>query len=235
MKDQLERADVTFWDFLSRDVDAQYTPPLVAARGERRSLWWVLTEIGRRLGHDLFPELGADASDDDVLELRASNGRESFDTLVRRRYVRLEQRDDAWFDRHVRRLGGLRLAPEALVAQLASLGAVADDSLRLIPRRQPRHFNAQLAYLGDRPEILVHPRDAERAGLGDRAEAWVRSAHGELRGVVRLDPSLRPGAVSVPHGYGEPNVNCLTSKDDVDPITGMPRFTGVAVALVPAQ
>ena len=52
-KDQLERADVTLWDILSTNVSAQYTPAVVALAGERRSAWWVLAELGRRLGHDL--------------------------------------------------------------------------------------------------------------------------------------------------------------------------------------
>jgi anaerobic selenocysteine-containing dehydrogenase len=234
VKDQLERTDATFWDFLSPEVDARYTPAIVEPLGERRSVWWVLAEIGRRLGHELFPELGPNATDEDVIALRMSNARVSFEELTRRRYVRSEgERDDSWFDRHIRRLGGLRLAPEILVEQLATLAGVEDEALVLVPRRQPRQFNAQLRYLGERPDILVHPDDARRAGLVDRAEAWVRSAYGELRGVVRFDAQLRRGAVSIPHGYAEPNVNCLTSKDDVDPITGMPRFSGVEVSLAP--
>lgn len=236
VKDQLERPDATFWDFLSPEVDARYTPAVVEPRGERRSVWWVLAEIGRRLGHELFPELDPTASDDDIIALRMSNARASFEELAGRGYVRSEgERDDGWFDRHVRRLGGLRLAPEIMVEQLASFDGVEDDALVLVPRRQPRRFNAQLGYLGDRPDILVHPDDARRAGVTDRAEAWVRSAYGELRGVVRIDPLLRKGAVSIPQGYDAPNVNQLTSKDDVDPITGMPRFSGTPVSLSPVE
>ena len=52
-KDQLERADVTLWDFLIPRVAAQHTPAIVEPVGDRRSTWWVLAELGRRLGHDL--------------------------------------------------------------------------------------------------------------------------------------------------------------------------------------
>ncbi|HEU0172131.1 MAG TPA: molybdopterin-dependent oxidoreductase, partial [Acidimicrobiales bacterium] len=52
-KDQLERADVTLWDHLSPRVAAQHTPAVVDPVGDRRSTWWVLAELGRRLGHDL--------------------------------------------------------------------------------------------------------------------------------------------------------------------------------------
>ncbi|MET0728126.1 MAG: molybdopterin dinucleotide binding domain-containing protein, partial [Acidimicrobiales bacterium] len=232
VKDQLERADVTIWDFISRHLDAQYTPPVLAPIGERRSMWWVLAEIGRRLGHDLFPELGATPTDDDVLALRISRGRVGLDELAGPRYARRdEERDDAWVDAHVRRLGGWRLAPALLVEQLATLGRLEVGSLVLVPRRQRRHLNAQLRYLGDRPEILIHPDDARQNGIEEGGDVCVRSAHGEVRGPVRLDASVGRGHVSVPHGWGDTNVNVLTSKDDVDPLTGMPRYSGLEVAL----
>jgi anaerobic selenocysteine-containing dehydrogenase len=232
VKDQLERADVTIWDFISRHLDAQYTPAVLRATGERRSMWWVLAEIGRRLGHDLFPELGPSPADDDVLALRIAGARVSFDELAAERYVRRdEERDDGWVDDHVRRLGGWRLAPQLLVEQLAALGRLETGALVLVPRRQRRHLNAQLRYLGDRPEILVHPEDALQRGIEDGANVSVRSAHGEVRGPVRLDESVGRGHVSVPHGWRHTNVNVLTSKDHVDPITGMPLFSGLDVEL----
>ena len=43
-KDQLERADVTLWDFLSPRIAAQHTGPVVDPVGDRRSTWWVLAE-----------------------------------------------------------------------------------------------------------------------------------------------------------------------------------------------
>ena len=52
-KDQLERADVTLWDILSTRVSAQHTPAVVSPAGERRSTWWILAELGRRLGYSL--------------------------------------------------------------------------------------------------------------------------------------------------------------------------------------
>jgi hypothetical protein len=37
----------------------------------------------------------------------------------------------------------------------------------------------------------------------------------------------------VPHGHAEANVNALTNKDDIDPVTGMVRYAGVPVSLHP--
>ena len=49
----------------------------------------------------------------------------------------------------------------------------------------------------------------------------MRSGHGELTGVAKVDATVRRGTVSVPHGHAGANVNLLTSKDDIDVVTGM--------------
>ena len=50
-----------------------------------------------------------------------------------------------------------------------------------------------------------------------------------------VDAAIRRGVVSVPHGFGAPNVNALTSTThDVDPLTGMVLLSGLPVALSPA-
>ena len=45
-KDQLERADVTLWDFLARGSPRSTRRPVVDPVGDRRSTWWVLAELG---------------------------------------------------------------------------------------------------------------------------------------------------------------------------------------------
>jgi len=37
----------------------------------------------------------------------------------------------------------------------------------------------------------------------------------------------------VPHGHQGANVNQLTSKDTIDPVTGMARYSGIPVSLHP--
>jgi predicted molibdopterin-dependent oxidoreductase YjgC len=72
------------------------------------------------------------------------------------------------------------------------------------------------------------------AGVVDGGAVTVRSANGELTGVAKLDPTIRRGAVSVPHGHVEANVNVLTNKNDIDMVTGMVRYSGVPVSVHPA-
>src|SRR5262249_50746934 len=80
------------------------------------------------------------------------------------RTARLVERDmpePGWVSTNVLPGGRWRLAPEQLVAQLATVAPPAAFSL--IPRRQVRHLNSAYRDLGDQPDVLVHPADAARA------------------------------------------------------------------------
>jgi anaerobic selenocysteine-containing dehydrogenase len=104
----------------------------------------------------------------------------------------------------------------------------------MVPRRQRKKLNGQLDFLGEPPEILINPGDGANAGVVNGKPVTVRSASGELTGVAKIDGSIRRGAVSIPHGHHEANVNRLTNKDDIDVVTGMVRYSGIAVSLHPA-
>ena len=229
-KGQLERPDITMWDFLSPRISAQHTPAVVSPVGERRSMWWVLAEIGRRLGHELAD---TGATDDAMLAHIGSGMRGGYDRLTSTGWAEAPLEVPArWVDDHIDRVGGWRLAPRLLLDQLDAVRTPAP--LVLVPRRQLGRLNSQLDFLGEAPEVVVHPADAAAAGLTDNAPLTVRSEHGELTGVAKIDACVRRGAVSVPHGHTGANVNLLTSKDDIDPLTGMTRYSGVPVTLHPA-
>lgn len=228
-KDQLERADVSLWDFLAPRVSMQHTPAVVEPVGERRSAWWVFAELARRLGHDLAP---IDASDDDMLARVVAGARCSWDELVARGAVEATlELPVPWVERYLEKSGGWRLAPSLLVEQLATLRP--PPPLVLTPRRQVKKLNAALDFLGEPVDVLVHPDDAVAVGVVDGAPVVVRTERGELTGVAKVDPSIRRGVVSVPHGHHAANVNALTDKDVVDPLTGMVRYSGVPVTLAP--
>src|SRR4029078_11185754 len=97
----------------------------------------------------------------------SSGGRATYDELVTNGWAEADRELPApWVDRHIERLGGWRLAPQVLVAQLHALPEPAQ--LVLVPRRQMRRLNAQLAFLGAVAAIVVHPDDAAAAGVVDR-------------------------------------------------------------------
>lgn len=242
-KDQLERADVTLWDFLSPRVAAQHTPAVIGAVGDRQSTWWVLAELGRRLGHELAGPNPEQNTDDAMLRGITRRARVPFDELVAQGWAETRRELPApWVERHLDRLGGWRLAPGLLVEQLAELAAQFDQvaarreppALVLVPRRQKRHLNSQLTYLGDDPEILIHPEDAAAAGVVHAGPVVVRSATGHLTGFATVDPAIRRGAVSVPPGHQGANVNALTNRNELDLVTGMALYSGFPVSVHPA-
>ena len=233
-KDPLERPDITIHDILSARVSVQYTPAVVQPVGERRSMWWVFAELGRRLGYDLGTLGDPDnSSDDDVLTVLLAGARAKYDEVAAAGYADAGRDLPApWVDAHIERMGGWRLAPPLLVDQLAALHA--PPPLVLVPRRQRKKLNGQLDFLGEPAEILINPADGADAGIVSGRPVTVRSANGEITGVAKVDDSIRRGAVSIPHGHHDANVNRLTSKDDIDVVTGMVRYSGIAVSLYPA-
>ena len=133
----------------------------------------------------------------------------------------------------------LDLAPDPLVGQFAAWdAALPRDGLVLINRRLPRQMNSTMrdvgaqATLGPLPTLLVHPDDAADRGLSPGDEVLVASRHGSSPAQVELSDSIRPGVVSIPHGWSTPNVNELTSStEELDPLTAMPRFSGFPVTV----
>jgi anaerobic selenocysteine-containing dehydrogenase len=153
--------------------------------------------------------------------------------------------------------GSIELAPELLVADVERLAAELeergrDDRVVLIGRRQLRSNNSwmhnihALAKGKQRCTLLVHPDDARRFGLRDGGRARVRSRVGELEAPVVVSDEMRPGVVSLPHGFGHAdagvrlqvaqrqagvNSNRLTDEDQIDVPSGNAVLNGIPVEL----
>jgi Molydopterin dinucleotide binding domain len=160
-------------------------------------------------------------------------------TVCRERAHQIAQRQKAhrelpapWVDRHIEGLGGWRLAPRLLVDQLHALREPARwCSCR---GRSCAGSTRNSNFSVRPPRSSSTPTTPPAAGVCDEQRLIVRSALGELTGVARVDASVRRGAVSVPHGHAGANVKLLTSKNDIDLVTGMTRYSGVSVSLHPA-
>jgi anaerobic selenocysteine-containing dehydrogenase len=231
-KDQLERPDISLaLDTSYPELAASFTPAVVSTRGDVRSYWWILAQLGKRMGLDFAPGVDLDATTDEALVAQiALAGRTSIDTSGEATYVRGEERVFGWLQQRADDLGGWRLAPQELVQQLEDLQP--PQSLVLISRRQLHRQNSREASGRERIAIFVNPDDARDLGLSDGDVARVRSPHGQLEGHVKIDRTMMRGTLSVPHGWeGQYNVNQLTSVDDIDPLTGMPRFSNLPVEL----
>ncbi|MFC9358803.1 molybdopterin-dependent oxidoreductase [Rhodococcus sp. NPDC057014] len=151
--------------------------------------------------------------------------------------------------------GRIDLMPEMIVADLprvrASMTRSAPDLL-LINRRQRRGMNSWLHNALPQPDggqcaLLISPRDAAERGLvgGDRVA--VTSKVTTVTAELRIDDALRPGVVSMPHGWGHHGPGLRTSRSasvpgsnynalvddttDLEALTASPIFNGVPVTV----
>lgn len=156
----------------------------------------------------------------------------------------------------------IHLAPEAFLEDCKSLGAYFDaelqspDSpefdLQLIGRRDPRsnnswmHNSQRLVKGKNRCVALVHPDDAETRKLRDGDMVRVSSRIGSITIPVAISDEMRPGVISIPHGWGHGaaginlqvaqqhagvNTNLLTDHEFLDTLSGNAALNGVYVSL----
>jgi anaerobic selenocysteine-containing dehydrogenase len=240
---QLERADISMLENVSYANGTQYTPSVISPGADRRPAWWVLAQLALRLDMDVLGGLHPDSCDDDTL-LRgvAAGSRGGYDALVAAgpHGVTTPARY-GWVHEQVLPRGRWRLAPTELVERLTAPGVSDEQGLVLAPRRRVRSMNsarytAAADVLREPPEVILNPDDAAAAGIADGAGVTVESAHGALEGTARVDAGVRSGVVSCTHGAFDTNAGNLTSPhSDVDPDTGMPRASGVAVTIRPGR
>jgi anaerobic selenocysteine-containing dehydrogenase len=153
----------------------------------------------------------------------------------------------------------VRLAPTVMLGEAARLEQLAAEreaarrdgyDLTLIGRRSLRsnnswmHNSPRLMKGPDRCTALMHPDDASRRGLGGGQQVRVASATGAIEVPLELSDEIRPGVVSVPHGFGHAHpgvgwrvaaehagasVNDVTDPAIVDRLTGNAAFNDVPV------
>ncbi|MFE9256891.1 molybdopterin-dependent oxidoreductase [Streptomyces sp. NPDC006879] len=153
--------------------------------------------------------------------------------------------------------GKIELLPAPIAADLPRLGrALAERpaALVLVGRRHLRSNNSWLHNVpvltggSNRCTLQVHPEDATRLGLTEGGRARVRGDGGEVEVPVEVTDAVRPGVVSLPHGWGhdragtrlavaskEPgaNVNQLLDGSRLDPLSGTAVLNGFPVQVTP--
>ena len=154
--------------------------------------------------------------------------------------------------------GKIELAPAAITADVPRLVAELvrpPDSFVLIGRRQLASNNswmhniAPLVRGSNRCTAQLHPDDAARLGLADGAFALVRSRTGSVTVPVELTDTVRPGVVSIPHGWGHGlagtrgavagehagvNSNLLADDELLDALSGTAVLNGIPVEVCAA-
>ena len=222
-RDWFEREDLnTFVQGTQVTPYVQWTPPLVEAKGERRTEQWIFAQLTARLGLD--PVFGPDG---DMLSMLydgslAEHGlslaalRSSED-----RVVVLPPTEPGGFLDRMTPDGSLDGAPAMLeparrraVAILDELLAEPEHQLKLITRRTSHTINTALQNVerlkkgagADNP-LWLSPADAERLGVADGARVRVWNRFGSLEAPARVDDTLRPGVVAMTHGFGNAGTN----------------------------
>jgi anaerobic selenocysteine-containing dehydrogenase len=243
-KDQVERPDISFWDTLCGSLSMMYTPAVIKPMGERRSAWWAISQIMKRMGLPVPEHVPQDDSlpgaDDAMLATLMAGARCSFEELAAARYVTKPlEFPGRWVDQHIERFGGWRLAPPKLLEFFAETRA-ADEaaigqprSLCYTSRRQRRKLNASLSFLGSPADIIMHPEDAAAHNISHGQKVRVQTSRGEIFLTANIDVGVRRGVASIPHGHEVANVNFLTSVEKVDKMTGMVLYTGVPIEVEP--
>ena len=229
---QLERADLTLAEQVAFRSGMQFTPPVVEPEADRRPVWWILGSLAARSERPMFGGAPLDAlSDEGILAgllghgpLDASDvisaGSRGVDLPPTYGWVRERMLvDSRW-----------RIAPEAFVERLA-LHKGPEVGLLLVPRRESAWSNSvRFAGSGDEPVVVLHPDDASDRGIVNGDWVALTTDHGSLVATAGIDETLRPGVVSVTHGHPGSLTGTLTSsRVDVDPLTAMPRASGVPV------
>ncbi|WP_081235733.1 molybdopterin-containing oxidoreductase family protein [Streptomyces viridosporus] len=269
--DQYEREDINLaLPGMQPDPFVHWSPRVVAPRHGQREEWWILARLARSLGQpsvldEADPRTARWKRVDHMLA-RGGLSRAQVTGQPRGIAVGGGLRPGALFSGHVHTSDGLvdcrpaafGAAIERLERFFGELRAEPEDQLKLITRRSVKWHNSWYANVPsmkagtrDRNRLGMNPGDAGRRGVGDGDLVRVTSAYGALTVTAQLDETLRPGVVSLEHGWGlqrglalsrafpGANVNRLTphGPGSYEPVSNQAQLTGVPVevALAPEE
>ncbi|WKX21891.1 molybdopterin oxidoreductase family protein [Streptomyces sp. HUAS CX7] len=155
------------------------------------------------------------------------------------------------------RSGKVELLPGPIAADLPRLARARDErpaGLVLVGRRHLRSNNSWMHNIpvltggSNRCTLHLHPEDAARLGVRDGQPVRVKGAGGAVTAPAEVTDTVRPGVVSLPHGWGHDrpgtrqthaagdpgvNVNQLLDGGTLDPLSGNAVLNGVPVELTP--
>jgi anaerobic selenocysteine-containing dehydrogenase len=156
--------------------------------------------------------------------------------------------------------GRIELAAPALVADVPRLAAAiatfADQGIVLVGRRHLRSNNSWMHNIEvlvkgkARCTLHVHPDNAAELGLVNGGYAHVTSRVGTVVAPVEVTDEIRPGVVSLPHGWGHGmagtrlrvageragvNSNVLADHAAIDPLSGTSVLNGIPVTVTPVD
>lgn len=154
--------------------------------------------------------------------------------------------------------GKIEITPALILSDIPRLRqamAADDPALVLVSRRHLRSMNSWMHNVGslvkgkDRCTLQMHSSDAQARGLTVGDLVSVTSASGTIEVPLEIDDDIRPGVVSMPHGWGHAdphaqttvanahpgaNTNVLSPGTLVDAISGNAVLNGIPVEVCKA-
>jgi anaerobic selenocysteine-containing dehydrogenase len=237
---------------------AKYSPPLFARGEDQRHDWeiyaglWARLKLpaGSRLAERALGKLGPEAILD--LGLRVGPHRLSLKKLAADPHgVDLGALEPRFPKRLGTRDKKVQLAPKVYLDDLPRLErAGAPQGLVMIGRRHLRsnnswlHNSERLVKGPPRCTVMMHPADAAARGLSEGATAKVASARGTIELPVEITDAMKPGVVSVPHGWGHgrkgvrlrvassvpgASINDVIDPERIDALSGTSALSGQPV------
>jgi formate dehydrogenase major subunit len=208
--------------------------------GDAKEDFWLLAELGRRMGLDWAYAHPRDVFD----EMRTC-----MDSIAGITWERLEEESSVTYpcakvgdpgdpvvfvERFPTPSGRARFVPADLIS--ADERPDAEYPLVLITGRQLEHWHtgamtrraASLDYLEPEPVASMHPLDLEALGVHPGDVFTIDSRRGRISLYARADDGMPRGAVFVPFCYYEAAANMLTNPV-LDPFGKIPEFKYCAV------
>lgn len=150
----------------------------------------------------------------------------------------------------------LSLMPPDVAAELEAELELLEESeafpLKLSPRRLLETMNGSFRDAEKTRRrhptnpVFMHPDDIETYGLEHGGSVVVESRFGTVNGVLKKDPSMKPGVVALTHMWGSAHADTgndpkgsytgrlISVKENLQTINNMPQFSGVEVSVRPA-
>jgi len=264
----LERADLTLYQDMNWERPfAHYTDAVLPRPADVIEEWQFFAGLAHRMGTPIELPGGPLPSDPlpstlDVLELLFPDAKVPIRSIAAFEgghvFNEIDIRIDAplpGFDAKLELAAGGALEElAAVVAEpLPEEGRYGGDGSYthlLACRRMPHVANTvgrefpEMRKRGTHNAAYVHPTDLTRFGFRAGEVVAIESEHSRILGVIEPDDTVRPGVVSMSHGFGDdPAVEAdvhavgsctsrLVSTDHhVDPLLGMPRQSAIPVRL----
>lgn len=253
--------DLIFNAFAVRRV-ARYSPPLRAQATDERADWQILQGIGAAYATAAGKPWQPLPAPRELIAMGLARGGEIrlADLEAAPHGLDLGPLQPSLLQRLQTASGCIECAPapllEALQAMLDAPAVVEDPlALQLIGRRHVRSNNSwmhnapRLVKGKPRHQLLMHPQDLAGRGLADGSRIRLRSARGAIETEVLASDEMRPGVVSLPHGFGHDlpgvrlararqvagaNYNLLSDPLLLDGVSGNAALNGLRVWVEPA-